>query len=108
MKLISVKIHTDVVVAVSDDYDMDDLDVIRTIANGVKQDLVNVFDDTMVTVKEVKTIQDVPPEYLNVPPWLAPNLSVRETAELTCQELLTCKQCNAPKNIGADHPYHEA
>lgn len=92
MKLISVKIHTDIVMVVPDDYDTGDPNLIEAIAESVKQDLVQVFDDNMVTIEEVKTAQNIPPGYLNTEPWLAPDLNdveVDQCGALTCKELLT-------------------
>lgn len=93
MKLINVKVHTDIVMVVPDDYDINHPNLIEAISEAVKQDLVNVFDDTMVTVKEIETIADMPFGYSpgNVEPWLAPDLDDAEVARygnLTCQELL--------------------
>lgn len=94
MKLISVKIHTDIAMVVPDDYDTNDPNLIEAISEAVKQDLVNIFDDTMVTIKEIETIEDIPLGYLpgNTEPWLAPDLNDVEIArygQLTCKELLT-------------------
>lgn len=93
MKLINVKVHTDIVMAVPDDYDTNEHNLIETISEAVKQDLVNIFDDTMVTVKEIETLADIPLEYSlsNVQPWLAPNLSdveIAQCGQLTCKELI--------------------
>lgn len=89
MKLVSVKIHTDIVVAVPDDYDMGDPNTIRTIANGVKQDLVNIFDSNMVTIREIAQMHHIPSEYIGCEPWIVPNEDLEEkVGDLTCKELM--------------------
>lgn len=93
MKLINVKVHTDIAMVVPDDYDTNSPILIEAISEAVKQDLVNIFDDTMVTVKEIETIEDIPFGYSsgNVEPWLAPDLNDMEIAEcgqLTCTEMI--------------------
>ena len=88
MKLISIKVHTDVVMVVPNDYDTNDSSLIEAISEGVKQDLVNVFDDTMVTIKELKTVNDIPPDYMNVEPWLAPDVDLAERKAFTCKQLM--------------------
>ena len=56
MKLISVKVHTDIAMVVPDNYDVNDPDLIEEISEAVKQDLKNIFDDTMVTIKEIEKV----------------------------------------------------
>jgi len=94
VKLINVKIHTEIVMVVPDDYNINDPNLIEAISEGVKQDLVNVFDDNMVTIQEIKAVQDVPPSYLDVEPWLAPDVDVVEAGDLTCKQLLECSLCD--------------
>ncbi|KKN01188.1 hypothetical protein LCGC14_1130290 [marine sediment metagenome] len=94
MKMISVKIHTDVVVLVSDDYDIDDPDIIGTIAGGVMQDLISVFDDQMITTRRVKIVQHIPSDYLDVEPWVGPDVDVTKYGNLTCKQFIEYNLCN--------------